>query len=137
MDRLPEIISTVHRRRRWSAPDKIAILEEAFRPGGSVAAAADRHDISRPLIYLWRRQVRLGQMPGVSVAASAQARFATVEVAHTPPATVAPSATLSNAPDKPTRLVITLTNGRKITVEEGINPATLAKVAAALDEPDR
>ena len=36
MDRLPEIISTVHRRRRWSAPDKIAILEEAFRPGGSV-----------------------------------------------------------------------------------------------------
>ena len=123
MDRLPEIISTVHRRRRWSAPDKIAILEEAFRPGGSVGAAADRHDISRPLIYLWRRQVRLGQMPGVSVAASAPARFDTVEVAH--------------APDKPTRLVIALTNGRKITVEEGINPATLAKVAAALDEPDR
>jgi hypothetical protein len=35
------VISTVRRRRRsWSAEEKVAILDAAFRAGGSVAAAA-------------------------------------------------------------------------------------------------
>jgi transposase-like protein len=42
MTRLPEVISTVRRRRAWSHEEKVAILDAAFRPGGSVAAAADR-----------------------------------------------------------------------------------------------
>jgi CheY-like chemotaxis protein len=40
MTRLPEVISTVRRRRAWSTEEKVAILDAAFRPGGSVAAAA-------------------------------------------------------------------------------------------------
>lgn len=46
-----EILGAVERRRRWTAEEKVAILDEAFRAGGSVAAASDRHGVSRALIY--------------------------------------------------------------------------------------
>jgi transposase-like protein len=45
------VISTVWRRRSWSTEEKVAIIDAAFRRGGSVAAAADRFDVSRALIY--------------------------------------------------------------------------------------
>ena len=72
MTRLPEVISTVRRRRSWSTEEKVAILDAAFRPGDSVAAAADRFDVSRALIYLWRKQVRAGLIPGMSISVAGQ-----------------------------------------------------------------
>ena len=39
------VISTVERRRRWSAEAKARILEEALRPGANLAAIADDHGI--------------------------------------------------------------------------------------------
>jgi transposase-like protein len=36
-----------------------------MRPGSSVAGVADRHDLSRSLLFEWRRQAREGTMPGV------------------------------------------------------------------------
>jgi transposase len=56
-----EILGAVERRRRWTAEGKVAILDEAFRAGGSVAAASDRHGVSRALIYYWRRPAREGR----------------------------------------------------------------------------
>ena len=76
MTRLPEVISTVRRRRAWSTEEKVAILDAAFRPGGSVSAAADRFDVSRALIYLWRKQVRAGLMPGVTISEAGAAALA-------------------------------------------------------------
>ena len=67
MDKRVEIISTVARRRRWTIEEKVAILDEASQPRASITAVADRHGISRNLIYLWRRQAREGSMPGVTV----------------------------------------------------------------------
>ena len=46
MTRLPEVISTVKRRRAWSVEEKIEILEAAFSRGGSVAR--------RPIGLVWR-----------------------------------------------------------------------------------
>ena len=86
MTRLPEVISTVRRRRAWSTEEKVAILDAAFRPGGSVAAAADRFDVSRALIYLWRKQVRAGLIPGVTISEAGAAAFAPVAVVPDTPA---------------------------------------------------
>ena len=86
MTRLPEVISTVRRRRAWSTEEKVAILDAAFRPGGSVAAAADRFDVSRALIYLWRQQVRAGS---VTISEAGAAAFAPVAVVANVPAQVA------------------------------------------------
>ena len=56
MAKLPEVISTVQRRRGWGVAEKVAILDAAFAKGGSVAAAAGRFGVSRSLIYIWCRQ---------------------------------------------------------------------------------
>jgi hypothetical protein len=40
-----EIISTVERRRRWPAEDKLRIMSEALEPGAMVASVADRDGV--------------------------------------------------------------------------------------------
>jgi transposase len=103
MTKFPEVISTVQRRRGWSTEDKVAILDAAFRKGGSVAAAADRFGVSRGLIYVWRSQVREGLLPGVAMtdagvsafSAVAIARDAAPDVQALPPPSLAPLAAKS------------------------------------------
>jgi transposase len=50
------IMAGPERRRRWSEDERLRILTEAFAPGACVAEIARRHDVSRALIYLWRRE---------------------------------------------------------------------------------
>jgi transposase len=135
MTRLPEVITTVRRRRAWRAEEKVAILDAAFRPGGSVAAAAARFDVSRALIYLWRKQVRAGLMPGVTISEAGAAVFAPVAVVADVPAQAAPiSAERFNRGRRHAGLIeVRLINGRTIRVDESIDPAALARIAAALD----
>ncbi len=135
MSRLPEVISTVRRRRSWSTEEKVAILDAAFRPGGSVATAADRFDVSRALIYLWRKQVRAGLIPGVTISDAGAAAFAPVAVVPATPAHVA--STFAERPHRGRRhtglIEVRLINGRTIRADESIDPAALARLAAALD----
>src|SRR5204863_10141651 len=81
MDKRLEIISTVARRRRWTVEEKVSIHDEASQPGASITAIAERHGISRHLIYLWRRQAREGSMPGVTVSNGAASPAVAVRVA--------------------------------------------------------
>ena len=55
-----EIISGVERRRRWSDADKLRIVAEADEPGAKVAEVARRHEISRSILWTWRKQARAG-----------------------------------------------------------------------------
>lgn len=50
------LLTGPERRRRWRDEEKLAVLEEAFSPGGRVSEVARRWDISASLIYTWRRQ---------------------------------------------------------------------------------
>lgn len=63
------VLTGVRRRRDWTDPDRLEILREAFSPGACVADVARRHDVSRGLIYLWRRtalrQVQEAFVPAV------------------------------------------------------------------------
>jgi transposase len=52
-----EVISGPERRRRWSVEQKRAIVAEAFAPGSSVSAVAQRVDVVRGQIYRWRREL--------------------------------------------------------------------------------
>ena len=137
MDKRVEIISTVARRRRWTIEEKVAILDEASQPGASITAVADRHGISRNLIYLWRRQAREGSMPGVTVSNGAPSPFVAVRVADG-----AEEAPARNVPQRlpapvgrrrPGLIEIALSNGRVVKVEDNIDPATLSRIVAALD----
>ena len=134
MDRQTEIISTVERRRRWSAEEKLKILDDALSPGATIAAVADRSGVSRSLLYQWLRLVREGRLPGISVNRPSSPVFVPVQIearaeapASPPPQRALPAARrISN-------IEIALSNGRVVKVEESIDPATLSRIVAALD----
>ena len=138
MDKRVEIISTVARRRRWTIEEKVAILDEASQPRASITTVADRHGISRNLIYLWRRQAREGSMPGVTVSNGAPSPFVAVQVADSankapPPQNVPQLLPAAVGRRRPGLIEIALSNGRVVKVEESIDPATLSRIIAALD----
>lgn len=130
MTKLPEIVSTVRRRRAWSVEEKIEILDAAFCAGGSVAAACDRFDVSRALVYIWRKQVQNGLMPGVAMTEAGVSAFAPVAVVPEVPPLAPPPVRVPHA----RRLIeVRLVNGRAIKADEGIAPDVLARLVAALD----
>jgi transposase len=45
-------------RRTWSPEEKQRIVEEAIRPGASVAEIARRHGLNANLVFAWRRMLR-------------------------------------------------------------------------------
>jgi transposase len=133
-----EVISVVARRRRWTLEQKLALVEEVLRPGASVAAVADRHGMSRSLLFAWRRQVGDGTMPGLVRAAAAAALVPVrVVAAASPPE--APRASLpwrgpAGRPGKSAATVeVVLSNGRVLRVCEAIRPEVLGRLAAALE----
>nr|WP_280864149.1 transposase [Falsiroseomonas frigidaquae] len=136
--RVSEVISVVARRRRWPVEQKLALVEELSRPGASVAAVADRHGMSRSLLFDWRRQVREGTMPGV-VRADAASTLVPVRVVEAAASRQAPCPPLSSRrpvvrPVKAAAMVeVVLTNGRVLRISETIRPEVLGRLAAALD----
>jgi transposase len=129
-----EIISVVERRRRWPAEEKLKLLNEVLKPGASVAAVADRHGVARGLIYRWLRLVREGRMPGLSMASQLSTPFAPVRIEEAAPAQPAPAArAVATTRRRLAMIEIALANGRIVKVDESIDPAVLARIAAALD----
>ena len=134
------VISVVRRRRKWTSEQKLSLVGEVDRPGSSLAAVADRHGVSRSLLFEWRRQLREGTMPGISHALteSSGARFAPVRLVHEAPATAPVSRPTPSRPAGRPRgavpiIELALHNGRVLRVAETIAPETLARLATALD----
>ena len=50
-----EIITDGGRRRRWSASEKLLIVEEAMFEGESISAVARRNGVAPNLLYRWRK----------------------------------------------------------------------------------
>src|SRR6478735_9089192 len=56
-----EIVET-GRRRRWSASEKLRIVEESYSAPRQGSATARRHGISNQLLNLWRKAAREGRL---------------------------------------------------------------------------
>ena len=72
------VLTGPERRRRWSAAEKVRMVEESLAPGSRVTEVARRHDVHPNLLHLWRRQARTGVL---SVGDDSRARFVPVAVA--------------------------------------------------------
>jgi transposase-like protein len=59
-----EIITGVERHRRWRLEEKLRIIAKVEQPGACFAEVARPHDVSRGLLWNWRRQVRCGVWRG-------------------------------------------------------------------------
>ena len=118
------------RRRRWTAEEKLRIVEESFAEPRMAAATAPRHPISRSLLSRWRRDARDGMLD----AGAGAVRFAAVAVTDvaTP---LGPKAVASPAPKDSgsERVEIVLVGGRRLVVGAEIDPTTLTRLVQALD----
>jgi len=55
-----EIISGTHRRRRYSAQEKVRLVEQSLQPGMTVSAVARLQGVSPSLLFQWRRRMSEG-----------------------------------------------------------------------------
>jgi transposase len=55
-----EIFAGIQRRRRYTAEQKMAVVQEAMQPGMTISYVARRHGISPSLIFGWRRRMSEG-----------------------------------------------------------------------------
>ena len=61
-----EIITDGGRRRRWSAAEKLRIVEETLEDGASISVVARRNGVAPNLLYRWRRLMLDGGAVAVS-----------------------------------------------------------------------
>ena len=57
-----EVITSVQRRRRWSAAEKMRMVEETNRPGATVSLVARRHGVGPNQLFTWRRLAAQGAL---------------------------------------------------------------------------
>ena len=55
-----EIISGTHRRRRFTAEEKVRLVEQTLQPGMTVSAVARLHGVSPSLLFQWRHRMSEG-----------------------------------------------------------------------------
>ena len=60
-----EIITSVQRRRRWSANEKKTIVEETEQPGMSISAVASKYGMHPNQLFKWRRLMHEGALSAV------------------------------------------------------------------------
>ena len=132
MDRI-EVITSVERRRRWSAAEKARLVAAMDEPGAVVTEIARKAEVCASLLYRWRREL-LGACETPAFVPVQVAPEAGDEGSASAPACMPPP---SSPP--PARSSITIAFGVEVrmTIEGAPDASTLAKVIGALTARDR
>jgi transposase len=127
-----EVITSVERRRRWSAQEKLRLVAESYRAAGGVGVVADRAGLHRSLLQRWRRQVRDGTLVADRLGAPGFVPLAIDDgaTAVTPASTTA----VAGAPHGAVRglVEIDLPNGCRVRFDQDISMAALRRIIGAL-----
>jgi transposase len=125
----------------WTAQDKHRIVEEAMRPGASVADIARRHDVNANLVFNWRRTARSGDLAPsfipIGVFGRAEndgpALLARPSPAAQPQASLGPLTRSRPALDeRPGVIEIDLPSGTRIRLDAFVNERALRRVLSVL-----
>lgn len=125
-----EVVARVSGRRAWTVEQKLAMLRDAFGPGGSVRASIERHEVSSGLLYTWRRQAMSGELAGTS--RPALPCFAEVRVADPAPSAALASSSPAPCAEVPGRMAIELPSGVRVSVDASVDADALDRVLAVL-----
>jgi transposase len=105
-----EVITSVERRRRWSAGEKERLVAASLEPGASVSAVAREAGIQPGQLYGWRRQLLRRSPPAAS--------FAAVRIATEPAAAGL--------------IEVEFANGSRMRISGAVDPGTLTTTIATL-----
>jgi transposase len=122
MDRI-EIVTSVERRRRWSASEKARLVTAMEEPGAVVTEIARCAGVEASLLYRWRRQF---------VAERKAPAFVPVVMAAEAETALPPSACLPPPREPLGSIAISFGEQVRVTVEGAPDAATLANVIGAL-----
>ena len=134
MGSLITVIDRVSERRYWTVEQKLAMLRDAFGPGGCVRRAMDLHEVSSGQLYTWRRQAMSGELSGKPPVVPA---FAEVRIAKSGPAVpaLAPPMAAQSGPVEPVgRIGIELPSGIRLTVDSGVDADALRRVLLVIGQ---
>jgi transposase len=123
-----EIITGVERRRRWRLDEKLRLVAELERPGACVAEVARRHDVSRGLLWNWRRQVRSGDLTPIAT------QFLPVRMVAEAamPLPTAPALSCKQPVTQDATIEIALPGGTTVRVGRDVGAAALRRVLGVL-----
>jgi transposase len=116
-----EVITSVERRRRWSAAEKERLVAASLEPGASVLSLAREAGLHPTQLYKWRRQLctRQEATPG----------FAPVQIIGEPGAPGLPA---------PVGVIeIELADGTRLRITGAVDTATVTATVGALMTKDR
>ena len=108
-----EVITSVERRRRWSAAEKERLVAASLQPGASVSAVAREAGIHASQLYGWRRQLGAQRRPS----------FAAVRIAPEPVPGGPPAAGL---------IEIEFANGARLRIAGGADAVLVSTVIKTL-----
>lgn len=137
-----EFLTGTERRRFYSRDEKARLVEEAFRPGVMVAAAARRLGVHESLLYRWRREL---SVPMEVVVDDTGFLPVTVALDDSPaPSVPLPSTSKEPTVDQdppisavPALLEVTLPGGTCVRMQGDVDPALAVSVLNALAVPGR
>ena len=115
MSKAIEVITSVERRRRWSAAEKEQLVAASLEPSASVSGVAREAGIHASQLYGWRRQLVRRSQPASS--------FAAVQIAAEPAPTGLPARGL---------IEVEFANGSRIRITGAVDAATLTTTIATL-----
>jgi transposase len=110
-----EVITSVERRRRWSAAEKERLVAASLEAGASVSAVARQAGMHPSQLYGWRRQLLRRSQPAVG--------FAAVRIASEPAPIGLAAAGL---------IEVEFANGSRMRITGAVDPTTLTATVATL-----
>ena len=114
-----EVITSVERRRRWSAAEKQQVVAATLEPGASVSAVAREAGIHPGQLYGWRRQMRVQRPVGFA------------------PVRIAPDATAAGVVVPGMTIEIEFATGARMRITGAVDAAALTAAVSALAEGRR
>ena len=125
-----EVIQT-GARRRWPVEEKLRIVAESDRAPGEVSATARRYGVSPAQLFMWRRQVRTGQLTTEGFNGFVPACVVADGFTGT---SVSASASCKNSQTQGRgKMIIVLAGGGRIIIGPDVDAAALRRVVEVLE----
>jgi transposase len=115
-----EVITSVERRRRWSAAEKERLVAASFEPGAVISALAREAGLHPSQLYGWRRKL-CARQPGPGFA----------------PVRVIDETAGSGLPAPVGMIEVELAGGARVRITGAVDAATVSAAVGALAAKER